>query len=179
MKCPKCRASIDDGLDRCTFCGNYLHGSMMEEYKADDYDDLPPISIRQKNNGPKPDELGIQRLTPALDEVLGQPRWREDAQTDRLALVGDAALQIHEAGEGLGAVIGEGEGVLFSAHKHRAQVAARKRGKHPIAAGHLCISNQFFDQLIYGQFLAQQPFLHVPEDVQNRLERHGHTDGGE
>lgn len=40
MKCPKCRARIDDGLDRCTFCGNYLHGSMMEEYKADDYDPM-------------------------------------------------------------------------------------------------------------------------------------------
>ena len=40
MKCPKCRARIDDGLDRCTFCGNYLQGSMMEEYRADDYDPL-------------------------------------------------------------------------------------------------------------------------------------------
>jgi hypothetical protein len=55
MKCPKCRARIDDGLDRCTFCGNYLHGSMMEEYKMDDYDPMagygqpppPPPTVKK------------------------------------------------------------------------------------------------------------------------------------
>ncbi len=38
MKCPKCRAIIDEGLDRCTFCGHYFEGSAMEEYKGDNYD---------------------------------------------------------------------------------------------------------------------------------------------
>ena len=38
MKCPKCRARIEDDLDRCTFCGNYLRGSMMDEYRLKDYD---------------------------------------------------------------------------------------------------------------------------------------------
>ena len=38
MKCLKCRAVVDDGLDRCTFCGNYFKSSVMEEYKADNYD---------------------------------------------------------------------------------------------------------------------------------------------
>jgi hypothetical protein len=38
MKCPKCRAAIDDGLERCTFCGHYFQSSMMEEYKLDNYD---------------------------------------------------------------------------------------------------------------------------------------------
>ncbi len=38
MKCPKCRAVVDDGLDRCTFCGNYFHSSVMQEYKLDNYD---------------------------------------------------------------------------------------------------------------------------------------------
>lgn len=38
MKCPKCRARIDDGLERCTFCGHYFQSSMMEEYKLDNYD---------------------------------------------------------------------------------------------------------------------------------------------
>ena len=50
MKCPKCRARIDDGLDRCTFCGNYLQGSMMEEYRLDDYD---PTAGYEKDQGPK------------------------------------------------------------------------------------------------------------------------------
>ena len=50
MKCPKCRAVIDDGLDRCTFCGNYIHGSMMEEYKLDNYD---PTAGYQPN-APRP-----------------------------------------------------------------------------------------------------------------------------
>ena len=53
MKCPKCRARIDDGLDRCTFCGNYLQGSMMEEYKLDDYD--PTAGYRQQP--PQPQEV--------------------------------------------------------------------------------------------------------------------------
>ena len=38
MKCPKCRAQVDDGVDRCTFCGHYFKGSMMEEYKNEQYD---------------------------------------------------------------------------------------------------------------------------------------------
>ena len=38
MKCPKCRAVVDDGLERCTFCGNYFDSSMMEHYKLDNYD---------------------------------------------------------------------------------------------------------------------------------------------
>jgi hypothetical protein len=38
MKCPKCRAIIDDGLDRCTFCGNYFEGSAEESYKLETYD---------------------------------------------------------------------------------------------------------------------------------------------
>ena len=52
MKCPKCRAAIDDGIDRCTFCGAYLESTMMEEYKAglDDYD---PTAGYQPNQ-PRP-----------------------------------------------------------------------------------------------------------------------------
>jgi hypothetical protein len=38
MKCPKCRAVVDDGIERCTFCGHYFQGSMMDEYKLDNYD---------------------------------------------------------------------------------------------------------------------------------------------
>jgi hypothetical protein len=38
MKCPQCRALVDEGEERCTFCGHYLRGSMMESYKLDDYD---------------------------------------------------------------------------------------------------------------------------------------------
>jgi hypothetical protein len=38
MKCPNCRALIDDGVERCTFCGHYFKGSMMEDYKLDNYD---------------------------------------------------------------------------------------------------------------------------------------------
>jgi hypothetical protein len=38
MKCPNCRALIDDGVERCTFCGHYFKGSMMERYKGDAYD---------------------------------------------------------------------------------------------------------------------------------------------
>ena len=37
-KCPKCRAKVDEGLERCTFCGHYFKGSMMEDYKLDNYD---------------------------------------------------------------------------------------------------------------------------------------------
>lgn len=58
MKCPKCRANIDEGLDRCTFCGHYFQSSMMEEYKLDNYDptagyrsDQPPPMVMEK---PKP-----------------------------------------------------------------------------------------------------------------------------
>ena len=38
MKCPNCRALIDEGVERCTFCGHYFKGSMMDDYKLDDYD---------------------------------------------------------------------------------------------------------------------------------------------
>ena len=38
MKCPQCRAIVDDGLDRCTFCGNYFQGSAEQQYKLDNYD---------------------------------------------------------------------------------------------------------------------------------------------
>jgi len=38
MKCPNCRAMVDDNVERCTFCGNYLKGSMMSHYKLDNYD---------------------------------------------------------------------------------------------------------------------------------------------
>jgi hypothetical protein len=38
MKCPKCRAVVDDGIDRCTFCGHYFQGSMMDGYRLDGYD---------------------------------------------------------------------------------------------------------------------------------------------
>ena len=54
MKCPKCRARIDDGLDRCTFCGNYLHGSMLDDYKLADYD--PTAGYQQNAPPPQPVE---------------------------------------------------------------------------------------------------------------------------
>ena len=52
MKCPKCRARIDDGLDRCTFCGAYLQSSMMEKYKKGDYD--PMAGYQQQAPPPQP-----------------------------------------------------------------------------------------------------------------------------
>ena len=51
MKCPKCRAVIDDGLERCTFCGHYFQSSAMEEYKRDDYD---PTAGYSTNRAPPP-----------------------------------------------------------------------------------------------------------------------------
>jgi hypothetical protein len=51
MKCPKCRASVDDGLERCTFCGHYFQSSMMEEYKLDNYDPTAGYGV---NRAPPP-----------------------------------------------------------------------------------------------------------------------------
>lgn len=47
MKCPKCRAAIDDGLERCTFCGHYFKSSAMEEYKLDNYDPTAGYSTQR------------------------------------------------------------------------------------------------------------------------------------
>jgi hypothetical protein len=52
MKCPKCRAVLDDGLERCTFCGNYFQSSMMEEYKAENYD--PTMGYNPNRPPPQP-----------------------------------------------------------------------------------------------------------------------------
>lgn len=51
MKCPKCRAVIDDGLERCTFCGHYFESSMLEHYKLDNYD---PTAGAGQNRPPPP-----------------------------------------------------------------------------------------------------------------------------
>lgn len=51
MKCPNCRAVVDDGVDRCTFCGHYFKGSMMERYKGSDYD---PTQGYKKSEPPPP-----------------------------------------------------------------------------------------------------------------------------
>ena len=83
MKCPKCRARIDDGLDRCTLCGAYLKSSIMEEYKKDDYDPMagyqqqaPPTQQNKKKSKFKlfgkraPACLGIRTvLSSTLQEV--------------------------------------------------------------------------------------------------------------
>jgi hypothetical protein len=52
MKCPKCRAAVDDGIDRCTFCGHYFHSSVMEEYKLDTYD--PTVGYQRQPPPPQP-----------------------------------------------------------------------------------------------------------------------------
>jgi hypothetical protein len=46
-KCPKCRAVVDEGLDRCTFCGHYFQGSAMEDYKLDEYDPTAGYNPKQ------------------------------------------------------------------------------------------------------------------------------------
>jgi hypothetical protein len=51
MKCPKCRATVEDDIERCTFCGHYFQSSMMEEYKLDDYD---PTAGYNPNKTPPP-----------------------------------------------------------------------------------------------------------------------------
>jgi len=52
MKCPKCRAVVDEDLDRCTFCGNYFESSMMNEYKLDNYD--PTVGYSTNKPPPPP-----------------------------------------------------------------------------------------------------------------------------
>ena len=54
MKCPNCRAIIDDGVERCTFCGHYFKGSMMERYKGPEGADYDPTQNYQKQEPPPP-----------------------------------------------------------------------------------------------------------------------------
>ena len=52
MKCPKCRAMVDEGIDRCTFCGHYFEGSPMEQYKLDNYDPTQGYNTRAARQPP-------------------------------------------------------------------------------------------------------------------------------
>ena len=47
MKCRNCRAVVDDGLERCTFCGAYFKGSMLDHYKLETYDPTQDMQRQQ------------------------------------------------------------------------------------------------------------------------------------